>query len=100
MSKENDCYQSQLSARATDKLPFVDELAVKEVVRLVLEGCNEKQDEIVYPFGLSGREVAMVREHFERHHRKLAPRLMILTGVSRLSDGVGTVIEIRRKGGG
>ncbi len=93
MSKERT-YQSELSKRASDELPFDDEMAIKEVSKLILDERSKGKNEIIYPFNLSPHEVFLIMEYFNEHHRKLAGKILILPGAVRMPEGLGTLITM------
>ena len=94
-----DREQDELSRRATDSLPFVDERAVSGAISTVMEGMHSIQrrgGRIVYPYDLSGGEINRLRNHLRRHNRGLARRIEAIVP-TRLEDGMGTVFLIRAK---
>ena len=90
---------NELAQRASDNLPFDDHLAVNDAISTVMErmhSIKHRSGQIVYPYGLSSREIGRLRAHLRKHHRGLERRIEAIVP-TRLEDGIGMAILIRAK---
>ncbi|MBI2029505.1 hypothetical protein HYT02_03765 [Candidatus Gottesmanbacteria bacterium] len=76
-----------------DKLPFVDDGLVKNVISTIL---GQGNGEVIFPQEVSAAERRIVLNHLYRHHGSLGSRVVFISGIP-LEEGVGTLIQISKK---
>lgn len=88
--------QHEMRLRRSDYLPFNDKGAIRSAVKVVIEAfpkITKAQGEILFPFDLSPREQAVIRERLAKHHYTLRSRLIFVSGIP-MEEGCGTLIRV------
>jgi hypothetical protein len=92
---ERRAHQGEMSYRNSDRLPFIDDLAVKQAVSVIsrgLEVSGKDEGEVIFPFTLTRAE----QEKIRRHKSGIGARVGYMIEVP-LQEGVGTMIQIKEK---
>jgi hypothetical protein len=92
---ERRAHQGEMSFRKSDRLPFVDDLAIKQAVSVIsrgLEVSGKGEGEVIFPYTLTRAEQEKIRQH----KSGIGARVGYMVEVP-LQEGVGTMIQIREK---
>lgn len=90
--------QFEMQLRRSDRLPFNDKGVIRSAVKAVLEAfpkITKAQGEILFPFNLSPKEQAIVRDRLAKHHYSLRSRVLFVSGV-KMAESCGTLILVEK----